>query len=295
MSEEIKSRLKNYKIENQLEEGASGFVFRGIEIATGRNVAIKKIEIEKKSCADNEIKANIVLGKNKYITEMFDHFEDQHYVYLVFEYTSYGDVVRYLNHGMYRKDLPLVRKIIRDVCKGLLYCHSKNVCHKDIKPENILVFNDEIKDEIYFKLCDLGLSDCFDKPTSIRGGTAYFMAPELSNLKSSYYCNESDMWSVGITTYYIYFGKIPYREEQIDDDDTNMDIYIENNDENVEMVLDFSDANYVDKIFYNFISKLLKEDNPKERMTAKQALEHPFLSLKENVKIPAYKEKTLFS
>ena len=294
MSEEIKSLLKNYKIENHLEKGASGSVFRGIEIATGRNVAIKKIAIENKSCADNEIKANIVLGKNKYITEMLDHFEDERYVYLVFEYTSYGDVVNYLNNGMHRKDLPLVRKIIRDVCKGLLYCHSKNICHKDIKPENILVFNDEIKDENYFKLCDLGLSDCFDKPTLIRGGTANFMAPELSNLKIPYFCNESDMWSVGITTYYIYFLKPPYREEWNDDDDNNMDIYIENNDENLEMVLDFIDAKYVDKFFYDFILKLLKDD-PKERMTAKQALEHPFLSLKENVKLPVYKEKTLFT
>lgn len=282
--EEIKiqhSKLTDYKIENHLQSGKYGSVSKAIQIKTGKTVAIKSIPIKHAICAKNEIKANIKLGKNRYITEMIDYFNDDKNDYLVFEYTSHGDLVDFLNkhEDKYFKKMHETKKIIRDVCKGLLYCHSKNICHRDIKPDNVLVFYDVARKEKYYKLSDLGLSDFSLEKISLTSGTLIYAAPELKIENPLYFCNETDMWAVGIMTYYVYFFETPFK--------------IEEDDEGYETeYLDLTEAYDVDKEMFNFISKLTDE-KPEKRLTAEQALNHPFL--KEEVKLPVYREQPLFT
>lgn len=91
--------------------------------------------------------------------------------------------------------------------QNLLACehiHSLDIVHRDIKPDNYMVRGQVVK------LCDFGLACVLTEKGGLMGvnGTAPYMAPEM--LKGSRYGSEVDIWSVGVMTYALFFGRFPY-------------------------------------------------------------------------------------
>lgn len=85
------------------------------------------------------------------------------------------------------------------------YLHSKNVAHRDLKLENILVENDG-----KVKLIDFGFSVCSDKKLRIFCGTPSYMAPEII-LRKDYFGPPTDIWSLGVLLYAMLCGKFPFK------------------------------------------------------------------------------------
>lgn len=195
---------------------------------------------------------------------MIDYFEDEIAVYIVFEYSNIGDVTSYLDiHQNVLKKLDFTKLVIQQTCQALKFCHENKICHRDIKPENVLVFSDLNNNNypVSFKLCDLGLSECSSIRQSKWSGTRKYMAPEILGL-TPYYCDKSDMWAVGIFAYFVHFFRIPFDGDQFRDSE-------------FEEIM--KRCNKIQNLFFkDFLLKLLTID-PNKRMTAKQALEHPFL------------------
>ncbi|HMP28953.1 MAG TPA: serine/threonine-protein kinase [Saprospiraceae bacterium] len=92
--------------------------------------------------------------------------------------------------------------IIRQIAEGLKYLHDKGYIHRDIKGENIMLCNGN------WKLIDFGFLEKFDKPHELRG-TLDFLAPEVVDNKPDV-GKPSDVWSLGITLYELYFGQVPF-------------------------------------------------------------------------------------
>lgn len=89
----------------------------------------------------------------------------------------------------------------------MAYCHSKSICHRDMKPENILLDSKAATNTI--KVIDFGASQKFDPAKKMNQiyGTAYYIAPEI--LKSDY--NEKcDVWSVGVILFILLSGRPPF-------------------------------------------------------------------------------------
>ena len=99
------------------------------------------------------------------------------------------------------------KKIFKQVVYGLAHCHCRSVLHRDIKPDNIL-----LDDEQGVKICDFGVSRLLTKNQFIveQCGTPAYIAPEIIEDKGyrGYY---SDLWSLGVLLYTILTGNVPFR------------------------------------------------------------------------------------
>jgi len=206
--------------------------------------------------------------------------------------------------------LDYTKKIIKSVLKALDFCHSKNIVHGDIKPENILIFK-KGKD-IRAKLCDFGLSiKLFPQAHNPHGSlgnnvlqTPYYRAPELMiprNLCADFMKRPTkiDLWSVGVVMTEC-LGKSLYPPDfSGSEEEIHCFLLSKLIGENlpyhelVNRIVDFKDKNLVGKLnvkknYDNLVDrngqkllKMLLKFNPNDRITAKGALSLKFLSFKK--------------
>jgi len=104
--------------------------------------------------------------------------------------------------------------IIRNVLEGVRYLHTKNIIHRDIKPDNILFRSDNIFEKNQIALADFGLATFNDVPLYMfpRCGSPGYVAPEVYSFDASkeHYQLKSDLYGVGVTLYVMLTGKFPY-------------------------------------------------------------------------------------
>ena len=94
--------------------------------------------------------------------------------------------------------------IFTNILEGLEHLHNNRILHRDIKPQNILIHNDNIK------ISDFGFAESFEKSELITTfcGSQLYMAPEI--LKDRKYSSESDIWSLGVLLYELLTKEHPY-------------------------------------------------------------------------------------
>ncbi|XP_064255583.1 serine/threonine-protein kinase PAK 3-like isoform X2 [Passer domesticus] len=192
----------------QIGQGAFGAVSKGLDRATGGEVAIKKMSLtrQKRERAVNEI---LLLKDKKHpnIVNFLDSFLVDGDLWLVMEYMDGGtlqDVVRQTR--MAEGEMAAVS---RECLQGLDFLHSKRVIHRDVKSSNILLGMDGSVRLADFGLC-AQLSPEQDQRSSMVG-TAHWMAPEV--VTRSPYGPKVDIWSFGIVTIEMVEGEPPYFRE----------------------------------------------------------------------------------
>jgi len=129
------------------------------------------------------------------------------------EYIGKTSLYSYLKSKTHRRlDEEEARNIFLQICKGVRYCHSRCIVHRDLKLENIL-----LDDYNNVKIIDFGFSIFTDpdKKLSIFCGTPSYMAPEIVS-KVHYRGNAADIWALGILLYTMLCGKFPFRGRNID-------------------------------------------------------------------------------
>ena len=149
-----------------------------------------------------EYEYNIMISLNhSNIVKLYDAFEDDSAQYLVMEYCSNG-TIRQRGKLSYDKFIQYAKQLL----SALSYCHSRNLAHRDIKPDNI--FLDQY-DQI--KLADFGLAKKFDDDTKSneKCGSLMYFAPEMF-MYHSIDPFKADIWALGITFFYMTTGRFPY-------------------------------------------------------------------------------------
>jgi calcium-dependent protein kinase len=126
---------------------------------------------------------------------------------LVIEYIEGGELF-----GEIEKRKMLTERMAADIIKQLLsaiiYCHKRNIAHRDLKLENILLAQSN-EDQIYIKVIDFGTAELFDSYTKFRysAGTIYYLAPEVL---MGCYDEKCDIWSCGVILYILLSGSPPF-------------------------------------------------------------------------------------
>jgi serine/threonine protein kinase len=151
------------------------------------------------------------------IIKLYGFFHDKEAIYLLLELGSSGQLYKVIKERE-RMSESSTSYTIKQVCEAVRYLHFFKIIHRDLKPENIVI--QSVQHEFTqgtVKLCDFGWAVC--RGTELRStfcGTPLYVSPEI--LKGQLYDEKIDLWAIGILTYELLFGTIPFeinREEEL--------------------------------------------------------------------------------
>ncbi|KAF2993093.1 hypothetical protein E8E13_000267 [Curvularia kusanoi] len=154
---------------------------------------------------------------------------------------------------------------LRDMILGLEYLHAQGIIHRDIKPDNCLITEDDV-----LKIVDFGVSEMFDKDgemkTAKSAGSPAFMPPELCVAKHGHVSGRAaDIWSMGCTLYCLLFGRIPFEKHGM------IELYQAIRMDPVEFDSECNDE------LKDLLLRLLEKD-PKKRINIEELREHPWVT-----------------
>ena len=240
-----KKEENNYKKIGVLHKGANdSSVYLAIDSKKNILTAIKSIP---KNKMDQEAQKNFRRElqnlhnlKHSNIIHILDYLNNQSYNYIVLEYCNGGNLREYLQKYMEKNNAPLneffIQKILRQIAPALEFMHSKNIIHRDIKLENILLnFNTypnipkngkrpqalkfsekSLNKDFSAKITGLNFSKDLiqDNMGSTILGTPLYMSPDvverLDNKTNKKYNTSADLWSLGVITYELLTGTTPF-------------------------------------------------------------------------------------
>ncbi|XP_031116007.1 CDPK-related kinase 5-like [Ipomoea triloba] len=246
----------------------------------GQEVAVKVIPKAKMTTAIaiEDVRREVLIlraltGHNN-LVQFYDAYEDNDNIYIVMELCEGGELLdRILSRGgKYTEED--AKAVMIQILNVVSFCHLQGVVHRDLKPENFLFTS---KDEnALLKAIDFGLSD-FVKPDERLNdivGSAYYVAPEVLHRS---YSTEADVWSIGVIAYILLCGSRPFWAR------TESGIF--------RAVLK-ADPSFEEQPWptlspeaKDFVKRLLNKD-PRKRMTAAQALCHPWIKSCNDTKVP---------
>lgn len=269
---------KKYKLSRFLGKGACGEVHLVFEKTTTKAYAIKKIKKGVYSSGNiyhldhpmkimNEVKILQSLT-HPCVIKMKEIVETDSDVFIILEYMDGGDLTsRILS----------IRPLTEQNCKCLFYqitlavqyLHSEGITHRDLKPDNILLANDDI--ETVVKLTDFGLSKFLHEYTVMKTicGTPQYVAPEIIDGSYKEYSFQVDVWSLGVILFYMLSKQLPFRSSER----AVLNKLILTGQYSFHPHL-WSDISYDVK---DLISRMLVVD-PKKRLTIDQVLQHRWIA-----------------
>ena len=282
------TNLNFYLYGRLIGQGAFGKVNIGLNVLTGRVVAIKsfnKIDLNKNGDNMRKIlyETNLMKKLNHpNITKILEMFEDDDYILISMEYINGGNLFSFVKK---RRKLSekTAKFLFRQIILGIKHIHSHKIVHRDIKLENILIdLNNNIK------ICDFGIGRILTSNKQLlhdKCGTPMYMAPEIliSSKSKGYEGFPVDVWSSGISLYIMLSGTLPFNLKN-NESSSNEEESVNN------LELQYSIINKEPKHIENIsdeardLLKGLLNKNPEERLTIDEILNHPWLKTDDNTK-----------
>ena len=213
MSELIGRVLGNYHILEQVGRGGMARVFKALDLAHERTVAVKvlspQLALETNFKVRFEREAQVLRGlEHPNIVPIFDYGEESGLAYIVMPFMQVGTLSDRLKDG----DLTVAEsaRIIGQIASALQHAHEAGVVHRDVKPSNILIDEDGNA-----WLSDFGFAHVHDATMSLTGsaliGTPAYISPEQVSGKPV--SPLSDQYSLAVVVYHLSTGCLPYDAE----------------------------------------------------------------------------------
>lgn len=269
-----------YEMEEIIGEGTFSSVVRGIHNDSKEPFAIKIIDKTKMESPKqllrvyNEIAIH-KRAKHPYIVNYIEHYETDIDVCIIMELCHGGELFnRIVEKGNFSEKEASIA--LRQILKAVEYLHSMGIVHRDIKPENLLYTGNSSDANSVVKLADFGLCKQLEVASgrnllkASMSGTPAYCAPERLNMEVE--SKAVDMWSVGCILYFLLYGVPPFYSVKEDEDEQEDEIF----DSILEGSVKFPDNKAISDAAQDLILRLLEKE-PSDRITADQALKHPFI------------------
>lgn len=201
-----------YEILREIGRGGMGVVYEAMNKEIHKKVALKKMRDELAINPRDKERflaeaRHVAVLHHQNILDIYDMFEQERNVYIVFEYVD-GETVETILNRKIKLTLEETIKIALSVCEALHFAHNHKVVHRDLKPSNIMVTASG-----WVKVMDFGIArEIKDTISRITGhdttGAPPYMSPE-QHLGS--YDPRSDIYSLGVTVYEMLTGDLPFK------------------------------------------------------------------------------------
>ena len=272
-----KSLFDKYEVHKKVGKGKFGLVKLGINKETRKEVAIKIMAKKNMDKSDLELAKTEIdilkISQHPNIIKLYDIYENENYIYIITEYCSGGDLLSYFEHYQYQLTETKICEIIHKISMAIYFLHSYGIIHRDLKPENILMTDLTLQADL--KLLDFGLSKIIgnEEKCTEPYGTLSFVAPEV--LESKPYDKSVDLWSIGIITFLLLCGFLPF-------DDKHSEKEIARQTVQDPVPYDKKIMSKYSPEAWIFVDGLLQK-KPEKRYSIKEVLEHPWIKKMDKV------------
>lgn len=300
--------LGDYRMGIEIGRGSFATVYKGVMVRTGTPVAIKSVfraKLDKRLLDNLESEINILKTvQHPHVVSLLDYLETPSNFYIVMEYCSLGD----LSYFVRKKEeisntLPLVaslferypspsgrglhetlaRHFLKQLVSALQFMRERNLIHRDIKPQNLLLCPPKKSQEYFMeagyqgqwelpilKVADFGFARILPNTSLAETlcGSPLYMAPEI--LKLEKYDAKCDLWSVGAVAYEMITGRPPFSTKT-----ASQKVLLEKI-KAADDVIEFPRDNHASPEFRSFVRALLKQ-NSSERMSYVELFNHPLI------------------
>ncbi|XP_076361594.1 calcium/calmodulin-dependent protein kinase type II alpha chain isoform X12 [Tachypleus tridentatus] len=276
----------NYEVKEELGKGAFSIVRRCVQKSTGLEFAAKIINTKKLSARDFqklEREARICRKLNHpNIVRLHDSIQEEAFHYLIFDLVTGGELFEDIVAREYYSEAD-ASHCIQQILESVHHCHQNSVVHRDLKPENLLLASKAKGAAV--KLADFGLA------IEVQGdqqawygfaGTPGYLSPEV--LKKDPYGKPVDIWACGVILYILLVGYPPFWDE----DQHRLYAQIKAG------AYDYPSPEWdtVTPEAKNLINSMLTV-NPAKRITASEALKHPWICQRERVASTLHRQETV--
>ncbi|XP_061886816.1 calcium/calmodulin-dependent protein kinase type II subunit beta isoform X11 [Entelurus aequoreus] len=275
-----------YQLYEELGKGAFSVVRRCVKVCTGQEYAAKIINTKKLSARDHqklEREARICrLLKHSNIVRLHDSISEEGFHYLLFDLVTGGELFEDIVAREYYSEAD-ASHCIQQILEAVLHCHQMGVVHRDLKPENLLLAS-KCKNAAV-KLADFGLAiEVQGEQQAWFGfaGTPGYLSPEV--LRKEAYGKPVDIWACGVILYILLVGYPPFWDE----DQHKLYQQIKAG------AYDFPSPEWdtVTPEAKNLINQMLTI-NPAKRITAQEALKHPWVCQRSTVASMMHRQETV--
>ncbi|XP_078284779.1 calcium/calmodulin-dependent protein kinase type II subunit gamma isoform X1 [Rhinoraja longicauda] len=277
---------EEYQLCEELGKGAFSVVRRCVKLSTGQEYAAKIINTKKLSARDHqklEREARICrLLKHPNIVRLHDSISEEGFHYLIFDLVTGGELFEDIVAREYYSEAD-ASQCIHQILESVNHIHQHDIVHRDLKPENLLLAS-KCKNAAV-KLADFGLA------IEVQGdqqawfgfaGTPGYLSPEV--LRKDPYGKPVDIWACGVILYILLVGYPPFWDE----DQHKLYQQIKAG------AYDFPSPEWdtVTPEAKNLINQMLTI-NPAKRITATEALKHPWVCQRSTVASMMHRQETV--
>ncbi|XP_077874948.1 sperm motility kinase 2B-like [Ictidomys tridecemlineatus] len=250
--------LDQYEVLRAIGHGEFGQVHLARHHLTGAEVAVKVLKTETEDMSDLSEALMLESLEHPNVIQLFQVIRTRENLYMVMEHAGGGQLLERIPRGGMPQEE--ARRLFRQIVCALGHCHDKGIMHRDLKPANIM-----LDARGHVKLIDFGLSARFTAGQKLNDlwGTLAYIAPEIV-LEQEYEGPSADIWSLGVTLYFMLTGSLPFRG------DTPQEMLMR------ILLARFQVPSSVPVKARRLIRQILVL-KPKKRPTVKQILQHPWL------------------
>uniref|UniRef100_A0A668UG03 calcium/calmodulin-dependent protein kinase n=1 Tax=Oreochromis aureus TaxID=47969 RepID=A0A668UG03_OREAU len=277
---------EEYQLYEELGKGAFSVVRRCVKVLSGQEYAAKIINTKKLSARDHQKldrEARICrLLKHPNIVRLHDSISEEGHHYLIFDLVTGGELFEDIVAREYYSEAD-ASHCIQQILEAVLHCHQMGVVHRDLKPENLLLASKSKGAAV--KLADFGLAIEVEGDQQAWfgfAGTPGYLSPEV--LRKDPYGKAVDLWACGVILYILLVGYPPFWDE----DQHRLYQQIKAG------AYDFPSPEWdtVTPEAKDLINKMLTI-NPAKRITAAEALKHPWISHRSTVASCMHRQETV--